>query len=48
LEVKGAGYFCILTPIPRACEQCGSKFHAQRTTARFCSARCRVAHHRQQ
>ena len=29
------------------CDQCGEVFERQRVTARFCSARCRVAHHRE-
>lgn len=28
------------------CERCGSTFLARRSTARWCSVRCRVAHHR--
>ncbi len=28
------------------CEQCEHWFEAQRSTARYCSARCRVAHKR--
>jgi len=28
------------------CEQCGNEFEAQRSTARFCSAKCRVAYNR--
>ena len=31
---------------PTRCEWCGNVFAAARTTARFCSGRCRVAHHR--
>ena len=30
------------------CEHCGNVFQATRVTARFCSGRCRVAHHREQ
>jgi hypothetical protein len=37
----------ILYPaIPAACLRCGESFTPKRTTARFCSVRCRVAHHR--
>ena len=28
------------------CHQCGTEFRASKSTARFCSARCRVAAHR--
>jgi hypothetical protein len=35
-------------PIKRKCQQCGQPFTPQRSTARFCSASCRVAHHRGQ
>jgi hypothetical protein len=28
------------------CEQCGITYHAQRSTSRFCSAACRLRHHR--
>jgi hypothetical protein len=30
----------------RQCEHCGQPFTPQRATGRFCSPRCRVAHHR--
>jgi hypothetical protein len=30
----------------RKCEACGKAIEAQRSTMRFCSVRCRVAHHR--
>jgi hypothetical protein len=33
-------------PAETLCLHCGAAFHRQRTTARFCSARCRVAAHR--
>lgn len=29
------------------CEWCGKEFLAKRTSARFCSTACRVAHHRE-
>lgn len=32
---------------PTRCEHCGALFAAARITARFCSTRCRVAHHRE-
>jgi hypothetical protein len=31
---------------PRACERCGESFTPRRSDGRFCSGRCRVAHHR--
>jgi hypothetical protein len=40
-ELAG-GKFRMLVPVKRACEHCGEKFRPQRTTARFCSAKCRV------
>lgn len=30
----------------RPCQQCGESFTPRRSDARFCSGRCRVAHHR--
>ena len=30
----------------KQCEQCGASFDAERVSARFCSAVCRVKHHR--
>jgi hypothetical protein len=30
----------------RSCEWCGELFWAERSSARFCSARCRMASHR--
>ena len=33
---------------PRKCEVCGEEFTPARNDAKFCSGRCRVAHHRQQ
>lgn len=30
----------------RECEECGESFHAERSTARFCSADCRLRSHR--
>jgi hypothetical protein len=32
--------------VTKTCEQCGGPFPARREHARFCSARCRVAHNR--
>jgi hypothetical protein len=43
--LKSAGVFLI--PAPLTCKQCGQPFHPQRTTAQFCSVKCRAAHHRQ-
>jgi hypothetical protein len=31
---------------PKACERCGERFIPPRSDARFCTVRCRVAHHR--
>lgn len=37
----------VLAPDPTTiCQQCGATFHRKRSTARFCSTRCRVAAHR--
>jgi hypothetical protein len=43
-KVFGAGEFkCrMVVPVKRACEHCGAEFKPQRTTARFCSTKCRV------
>lgn len=30
----------------QTCESCRKTFYAQRSTARFCSTKCRMAHHR--
>lgn len=35
-------------PHAAACEHCGETLTAQRGTKRFCSTRCRMAHHRAQ
>jgi hypothetical protein len=35
-----------LQPVYRPCEHCGKPFAPRRTTARFCSPKCRVYHHR--
>jgi hypothetical protein len=32
----------------RTCPHCGDKFEAQRSTAQFCNATCRKAHHRKE
>jgi len=42
LVIKGK---CIV-PAGRKCRRCGELFVPQRTTARFCSAKCRVYFHR--
>jgi hypothetical protein len=33
-------------PVGRKCEHCGEPFVPERTTARFCSPKCRVYFHR--
>lgn len=43
-----AGGFAVLQPVARTCRHCGEPFTPARTTAQFCSARCRVAHHRRE
>jgi hypothetical protein len=43
--LKAAGAFTI--EVGAACAHCGTAFQPRRTTAQFCSAKCRVAHHRQ-
>ena len=37
----------IKTPLFLECQHCGQRFQPKRSNARFCSARCRVASHRQ-
>lgn len=36
----------VTTPLTKACETCGEMFSVKRSTARFCSTKCRVAAHR--
>ena len=36
----------VTTPSVKACEVCGNDFEPKRSTARFCSSKCRVAAHR--
>jgi endogenous inhibitor of DNA gyrase (YacG/DUF329 family) len=36
------GIFAVYVPVKVPCAQCGNEFEAQRTTARFCSDKCRV------
>lgn len=36
----------VTTPLMKACETCGEMFFVKRSTARFCSTKCRVAAHR--
>ena len=36
----------VTTPMMKACETCGEMFFVERSTARFCSTKCRVAAHR--
>jgi hypothetical protein len=43
-EVDGGMLLAVFTPF--LCQHCRQPFNAQRTTARFCSARCRVAWNR--
>jgi hypothetical protein len=43
-HLQGKGFFRFAVMVP--CAHCGEKFKPQRTTARYCSARCRVAAHR--
>jgi hypothetical protein len=47
-QLKRVGQLPItqLQPVKRPCEHCGEPFIPQRTTARFCSTKCRVYHHR--
>ena len=40
------GIFLLTEAVKGRCEHCGQEFERQRTTARFCSARCRMAAHR--
>jgi hypothetical protein len=39
-----SGYFLMPCPVP--CVHCGAEFQPQRSSARYCGARCRVAAHR--
>jgi hypothetical protein len=41
------GIFRLLLPVKRTCAQCGAEFQPQRTTAKFCSPKCRVYWHRE-
>jgi hypothetical protein len=41
-KVMAGGEFKMAVPVKRACEHCGAEFEPQRTTARFCSTKCRV------
>jgi hypothetical protein len=43
-HLKSAGFFSMLVHVP--CAHCGEPFKPERTTARYCSTRCRVAAHR--
>ncbi len=42
LVTKTEGHFKIDAPLKRPCEHCGREFQPRRTTARFCSTKCRV------
>jgi hypothetical protein len=46
LKIKGTGIFRVQVPLRVACAHCGVEFQPERTTARFCSPRCRVAFNR--
>ena len=40
------GIFRVLVAVKGVCRQCGEEFPRRRTTARYCSTRCRMAAHR--
>jgi hypothetical protein len=40
------GPFLLVEGVKGRCRHCGQEFERLRTTARFCSARCRMAAHR--
>jgi hypothetical protein len=42
---RGDGRY-IYEEVGRCCDHCGAHFMPKRTTARYCSTRCRVAAHR--
>jgi hypothetical protein len=42
LVVQTKGQHTSLVPVQRPCQQCGRLFEPKRTTARYCSTRCRV------
>jgi hypothetical protein len=48
LTEKGWRKFRTVHPVKFTCAQCGEEFLPQRSTAKFCSARCRVYWHRRQ
>jgi uncharacterized OB-fold protein len=42
VEIITTDYFSVVRPVKFKCQQCGKDFLPQRTTAKFCSARCRL------
>jgi hypothetical protein len=46
VERQACGVISLLAPVKGVCAQCGAEFERRRTTARYCSAKCRVAAHR--
>jgi hypothetical protein len=42
VQKKDTGFFWFWAPVKFSCQQCGAEFKPQRTTARFCSTKCRV------
>jgi hypothetical protein len=42
-RVKTTEFFQFIIPLEVSCRQCGKRFAPQRTSAQYCSARCRVA-----
>ena len=47
LPGQGKWGCCAIVPAKYACARCGAEFRPRRTTARYCSTRCRVAAHRE-
>jgi hypothetical protein len=46
VEYQNTDFFRLMVPVRAPCRHCGTPFLRQRTTARYCSTRCRVAAHR--
>jgi hypothetical protein len=46
LTVQKSGSLRYPVPVKRNCQHCGQAFTPERTTARFCSPKCRVYFHR--
>jgi hypothetical protein len=42
-HIRVSGFFALVTG---TCTHCGESFHPKRSSARYCSTRCRVAAHR--